>query len=498
MVNDNVFLQRASGVLAHPTSFPGKFGVGDLGAHAYKFIDFLCEANQGLWQILPLGPTGYGNSPYQSFSAFAGNHNLICIEKLCEQGLLEGSDLAKAPAFDARRVDYDGASAFKMPLFRKAYKAFAQAPPRGYKSFCSKNAAWLDDYALFAALKRQYNGTEWFNWPTKLAQRDSGALKEARAAYIEEINFCKFLQYQFFTQWSNLKKYANAAGIKIIGDIPIFVAHDSCDVWAEPELYQLDKNGMPTAVAGVPPDYFSETGQLWGNPLYNWQAHKNTGYAWWCSRVKAALEIADIVRIDHFRGFESYWAIPYGQSTAIGGKWVKGPGKAFFVALKAALGELPIIAEDLGEITEKVTNLRNALHLPGMRVLHFAFDPSGSSAYLPHNFETSNTVVYSGTHDNNTTWGWYAAAPEAERDYLRRYLNVSGEDVAWDLIRLAISSAAVFAIVPLQDIMNLQESDRMNIPGQAHGCWGFRYTHGMLDSAHAQRLAYLTRLFGRG
>jgi len=492
-----LFGKRASGILAHPTSFPGEYGIGDLGAHAYAFVDFLKTAKQKLWQVLPLGPTGYGDSPYQSFSSFAGNHYMISPEKLHEQGILSKNDIVNPPLFNPRRADFGAAITYKMQLLHKAYENFKKQSPAAYKSFCTKNKDWLDDYALFVALKNHFGGKEWFKWDAPLVTRDKAALKEALATHHDAIDFCKFVQYEFFSQWNAIKKYANNAGVQIIGDIPIFVAHDSADVWANPELYQLDECGCPTAVAGVPPDYFSETGQLWGNPLYNWEAHKKTGYAWWCRRVKAVLAMVDIVRIDHFRGFESYWAVPYGQKTAMNGKWIKGPGKSLFAAIRDTLGSLQIIAEDLGEITEKVDALRKGLGLPGMRVLQFAFDPTSESAYLPHNYETSLTVVYSGTHDNNTTRGWYASAPEEARDFLRRYLNVSGEDVAWDLTRLAISSSAVFAITQLQDIMDLPASDRMNTPGEAQGCWGFRYTADMLTAQQAERLAYLTELFGR-
>jgi len=493
-----MFNKRASGVLAHPTSFPGSYGMGDLGTGAYAFVDFLAASKQKLWQVLPLGPTGYGDSPYQSFSSFAGNHYLISFDELKAQGYLTDDDLASTPAFDPRRIDFGRTIPYKMEMLRKAYDNFAvgEKPPK-FKQFCTKNKDWLDDYALFTALKDSYGGHEWTKWDTSLARREPAALKAAREKLADAIEFCKFLQYEFFRQWSALKKYANKAGVQIIGDIPIFVAHDSADVWASPELYLLDKDGMPTGVAGVPPDYFTAEGQLWGNPLYNWAVHKKTGYKWWCKRVAAVLSMVDIVRIDHFRGFESYWAVPFGEKTAVKGKWKKGPGKALFAALKKEFGELPIIAEDLGEITEKVNKLRVNAGLPGMRVLQFAFDAKGDSDYLPHNFESSLTVAYTGTHDNDTTVGWYNSTDEIYRDYLRRYLNVSGEDVAWDLIRMAIASSAVFAIVPLQDVMNLPSADRMNTPGSTDGCWAFRYTPEMLASWQAERLAYLVGLFGR-
>jgi len=490
---------RASGILAHPTSFPSPYGMGDLGVGAYEFVDYLIEAKQKLWQILPLGPTGYGDSPYQSFSSFAGNHYLISPWELKKQGYLTDEDLANIPDFNPHAIDFGSVIIYKMGLLKKAHENFKANATAAQKSrltkFCKANKDWLDDYALFTAIKAANNGMEWSLWPKPLAKRDPAALAEISKQLADEIDFCKFLQCEFFRQWGELKKYANKAGIQIIGDIPIFTARDSADVWAEPNLYLLDADGNPIAVAGVPPDYFSETGQLWGNPLYDWEAHKKTDYSWWCKRVMATLSMVDIVRIDHFRGFEAYWSIPYGEETAINGKWVKGPGKAFFTALKKQLGDLPIIAEDLGEITDKVTSLRTGQKLPGMRVLQFAFSNGEANTHLPHCYEDSLTVVYSGTHDNNTTLGWYNEAPESERDYLRRYLNVNGEDIAWDLIRLAFSTHAVFAIIPLQDVMGLGTEGRMNTPGQAGGWWRFRYTSDML--CHAERLAYLSKLFHR-
>jgi len=492
---------RASGVLVHPTSFPSPYGMGDLGAGAYAFLDFMKEAKQKLWQVLPLGPTGYGDSPYQSFSSFAGNHYLISPDELKKQGWLSDEDLSEIPPSNPRAIDYGPAINYKMELLKKAFANFKAKATPAQKSavtkFCNKNNEWLEDYAVFTALKDHFGGIEWHRWSAPLAHREPTALEDMRQQLAEQVEFTKFVQFEFFRQWGALKAYANKAGIKIIGDIPIFTARDSADVWAAPELYMMDKDGQPTAVAGVPPDYFSETGQLWGNPLYDWDEHKKTDYVWWANRVAAVLSMVDIVRIDHFRGFESYWAVPFGEETAINGKWLKGPGKPLFTSLAKKLDNLPIIAEDLGEITEKVTQLRTGLGLPGMRVLHFAFDPKGTSNHLPHNYENSQTVVYTGTHDNNTTRGWYQEAAEEEKDYLRRYLNVSGNDAAWDLIRLAFSTTAVYAIVPIQDIMDLGADDRMNSPGLAQGWWRFRYTPDMLTQNHASRLEYLTTLYHR-
>ncbi|MCL2224817.1 MAG: 4-alpha-glucanotransferase [Defluviitaleaceae bacterium] len=492
---------RASGVLVHPTSFPGHYGIGDLGWGAYKFVDFLKDAKQKLWQVLPLGPTGFGDSPYQSFSSFAGNHYLISPDKLHEQGWLTQGELVTKPWFDPRAVDFGPLIKYKMRILRQAFNTFKAKATAAQKSkvttFCKKNADWLEDYALFYAIKEHFGGKEWQLWPKEIAKREPKALAEIREKLEDSVNFCKFLQYEFFTQWDELKAYANDAGVSIIGDIPIFVAGDSADVWANPELYMLDATGRPTAVAGVPPDYFSATGQLWGNPLYDWDVHKKTGFAWWFKRVESVLSMVDIIRIDHFRGFESFWAIPAGEETAINGKWMKGPGKTFFTELKKKLGNLPIIAEDLGEITDAVNKLRTENNLPGMRVLHFAFDPSGKSTHMPHNYEDSRTVVYSGTHDNNTTVGWYNDAHESERDYLRRSLSISGNDVAWDLIRFAISTNALYAIAPIQDIMCLDAHDRMNCPGLAQGWWKFRYTEDMLTHNHSAQLRYLTEMFNR-
>ena len=541
-----MFDKRASGVLAHPTSFPSSYGVGDLGAGAYAFVDFLAEAGQTLWQILPLGPTGFGDSPYQSFSAFAGNPLLISPDLLADAGWLSHKgDLSNALTFDQHNVDYGPVIEAKTVLYEKAYWRFvAEADAEEKKKFdrfCNKHKSWLEDYALFVAIKSAlinerreewesaglkdyaeqmkkylspdqvkdyYYGAAWSSWPSALAKRESAALKDMAEKLKDAVALVKFLQYTFFMQWNALKKYANKKNIRIIGDIPIFVAQDSADVWSRPDLYCLNDKGWPTAVAGVPPDYFSETGQLWGNPLYDWPAHKKENYAWWCKRTESVLDLVDIVRIDHFRGFEAYWAVPAGEPTAVKGKWIKGPGKPLFDALKKHISALrkadakkdfvlPIIAEDLGLITEKVDKLRIDFALPGMKILQFCFAIDGASDYIPHNYTSNQTVVYSGTHDNDTTVGWYTSVGEPEKDYLRRYLNVSGDDVAWDLIRLAFASVGIFAIVPLQDIFSLDTHARMNLPGQACGWWKWRYTQGALTSDYAKRLKYLGELYHR-
>jgi len=497
-----MFNKRAGGILCHPTSFPSRYGIGDLGEAAFQFIDFLAAANQTLWQVLPLGPTGFGDSPYQSFSSFAGNHYLISIDELVAQGFLQACDLIMYEDDDPCSVDFGRVIPYKMSLFKKAFRQYKAHASVSYKTrltrWVNKQADWLEDYALFFAIKEQQKGAAWHQWPTELLLRDEKAMIKIKKELEEDIAFCKFLQYEFHREWKHVKDYANKHGIKIIGDIPIFVAHDSSDVWANRALFTLDETGQPTAVAGVPPDYFSKTGQLWGNPLYVWDVHKKTDYAWWIRRMEAVLDLVDIVRIDHFRGFDAYWSIPAGAKNAIKGVWKQGPGKDFFAALSQKLGaDLPIIAEDLGEITPSVDALRKDIKLPGMKVLHFAFDPKADSAFLPHNFTDNHCIVYSGTHDNDTSIGWYAAAPEKEKDYFRRYMNVSGDDVAWDLIRLAFSTIGVFAIVPIQDIMNLGPEHRMNLPGDNRGWWKFRYTAQMLKDEYAEWLRYLTKLYNR-
>ncbi|MCL2708534.1 MAG: 4-alpha-glucanotransferase [Defluviitaleaceae bacterium] len=527
-------LNRSCGVLAHPSSFPGDYGIGDFGSGAYEFVDFLAAAKQSVWQVLPLGPTSYGDSPYQSFSSFALNHYLLGPDELRKMGYLNKSDLEEKPEFDPRKIDYGEMIEYKTGLFGKAHAAFKlnalPSQKRRFVKFCKENAWWLEDYALFVSLKKffleerreqfepvelvayretnsdamtedqlndYFYGAVWNSWPKELASRNKAAVASKRAELAEEIELNKFLQFECARQWQGVKKYANAKGVSIVGDIPIFTAMDSSDVWANPELFCLDGRGRPISVAGVPPDYFSETGQLWGNPLYDWEAHKQTGYDWWAKRITATLANVDIIRIDHFRGFESFWAVPYGEKTAENGKWTKGPGRDFFNAIDEKLGHLPIIAEDLGVITEKVNKLRLSFGLPGMKVLQFAFGPDGSGAYIPHNFSDDNIVVYTGTHDNDTTSGWYEKADGEEKDYFRRYLNVSGEDAPWDMIRLAYGSVAKLAVVPIQDVMGLSGGDRMNLPGEPSGNWQFRYTSDMLERKFAERLAYLSVLFYR-
>jgi 4-alpha-glucanotransferase len=493
-------VRRASGILAHPTSFPGPHGTGDLGEAAFRFIDWLTSANQRRWQILPLGPIGPGNSPYASPSALAGNPLLISIPWLVGDGLLDQHDLDAAPELSPHEVDFGAVEAYKLPMLRRAYDRFrisAGSEQRAQlTAFAEQHASWLDDYALFTALKASFGGRAWIEWDRDLALRDPAALAAASERLRHDIGFVKFVQFQFRRQWAELKRYANEGEIQIIGDIPIFVAYDSADVWAHPELFQLDATGHPTAIAGVPPDYFSRDGQLWGNPLYNWPTLAETGYAWWIERVRACLSLVDIIRIDHFRAFAAAWSVPAGAPTAAGGHWERGPGAAFFEAMRAELGALPFLVEDLGLITADVVALRDELGLPGMKVLQFAFDSGPDSVYLPHNYD-HHCVVYTGTHDNQTTIGWFASISDETRQNVQRYLGSEGSDIAWELMRLALASTAELAVVPLQDVMRLGDEARMNTPGKPYGNWTWRYLPHMLHQGLASGLAELTSVYGR-
>lgn len=496
--------ERASGILLHPTSFPGPYGIGDLGNAAYEWIDFLAQTGQKLWQVLPLTPTGYGDSPYASFSAFAGNTLLISPDILVGQGLLSVADVQDLPEFSQDSVEFGPVIEWKTALLRQSYELYKERADEEITTVVSRfeqeNASWLEDFALFMACKNANNGAIWSSWESELARHQPEAIAEWSAKLADEVRFQKYLQFLFFQQWNSLKQYANSKGIKIIGDVPIFVAYDSADVWANPQLFHLDENGKSTVVAGVPPDYFSATGQRWGNPLYRWDVMEQTGYAWWVERFRTAFQVCDIVRIDHFRGFEAYWEVPAYEETAINGRWVAGPGDGLFRAVFAALGEQPIIAEDLGLITPEVKALRVGLGLPGMRVLQFAFGGDARELYLPHNYE-ANTVVYTGTHDNDTTVGWLATAQPKELDYLMRYLGEDKPDtrelVCWKLVRLAWQSVANTALTTLQDLLLLDSTARMNAPGRAHGNWGWRYREGALSEELAVRLADITLAYGR-
>ena len=497
---------RSAGILLHPTSLPSRYGIGDLGSSAYQFVDFLVAGRLSLWQMLPLGPTGYGDSPYQSFSAFAGNPLLISPDRLVADGFLPAKAIEKVPDFPTGQVDFGPVIDYKRDLLRAAHDYFQEnatpAQRDASSRFCLNTSYWLDDYALFMALKEHHkdqDGGVWNTWPRPIAKRQVKAMKQWTRDLANDIESHKFQQFLFYKQWLELKSYANKQGIKIIGDIPIFVAYDSADVWSHPELFHLSKDGSPSVVAGVPPDYFSATGQRWGNPLYNWEKIAAENYDWWVKRIHMNLVQADIVRIDHFRGFEAYWEIPATEPTAVIGRWVKGPDAAFFEAIQAKLGELPIIAEDLGVITPEVEELRDRFAFPGMRILQFAFGGERNSSFLPYNY-IKNTVVYTGTHDNETTLGWYLNATEDERDHVRRYTVSSGRDIVWDLIRLAYASVADIAVIPMQDVFVLGNEARMNFPGKEGGWWRWRYTREMFSaraSGIALGLAELAHLYGR-
>lgn len=493
---------RSSGILLHPTSFPSRFGIGDLGLEAYRFIDFLKDSYQQYWQVLPLSPTGYGNSPYMSYSAMAGNPLLISPEKLLDEGLLTAADFANLPAFPTDKVNFDQVVPLKVELLKKACENFkAKATPtqqQAFTVFCNSKAYWLDNYALFMALKDAQNSASWNTWESDLAKRTPEALERAQRQLAGEIFYYKFVQYEFFRQWSELKTYANTHGIDIIGDIPIYVAHDSADVWANPAIFCLDeKTGEAAQMAGVPPDYFSATGQLWGNPVYNWEALQAQDFKWWVQRFEAMLDYVDIIRIDHFRGFEAFWSVAQGEETAINGEWVLAPGDTFFEVIKQKLGKLPVLAEDLGVITPEVEALRDKFEFPGMKVLQFAFGSDPENPFLPFNY-VRNAVVYTGTHDNDTTIGWFHTANDQEKRNLLLYLGCfSPEGIHWDLIRLALSSIANQAIIPLQDILGLGTEARMNFPSIAEGNWEWRYHPDALRPELSDRLKNLTVLCGR-
>lgn len=494
--------ERSSGILFHPTSLPGKYGIGTLGKEAYAFIDFLKKSRQKLWQIFPLGPTGYGDSPYQSFSSFAGNPYLIDFDLLIEAHLLSEEDLRDVFFGDNEEyIDYGAIYNQKYPLLRKAYENFKSSDNHEMREnlehFKRENASWLNDYSLYISLKNHFNGLPWNEWVHDIKNREHGAMEHYKNELADDIEYHNFIQFLFFKQWGDVKRYANENGIKIIGDIPIFVAADSSDAWANPEIFLFDEERKPVKVAGVPPDYFSATGQLWGNPLYNWQKLKETNYSWWVERVRANLSTCDIIRIDHFRGFEAYWAVPYGDDTAINGQWEPGPGIDLFNAIKSQLGELPIIAEDLGLMTQGVIDLREATGFPGMKILGFAFDSGEENDYLPHTY-TKNCVVYTGTHDNDTLIGWFQKAKEEDRQFARDYLNSRSDDeIHWDAIRGAWSSVANMAISPVQDFLGLGSEARINTPGVAAGNWQWRLRHGVLTDELAERIAKLTRVYSR-
>lgn len=491
---------RSSGILLHPTSLPGAYGCGDLGDVSYHFIDWLVIAGQRLWQVLPLEPTGYGNSPYMALSAFAGNPLLIGFEDLLARSLITHQELLPVPEGSFSRLDYGEVLPYRLQRLRLAAdRFFVQGHPLGtqeFEAFCAGEKHWLDDFSLFKALNDRFGGVVWTQWDADYALRKPKTLQRARQELGADIRFWKWTQWEFFRQLAKVKRYANDRGVRIIGDIPIFVAHHSADAWSHPELYSLDGRGNPAVVAGVPPDYFSATGQRWGNPLYRWEVMERQQYQWWIERFQRAFELVDIARIDHFRGFVEYWEIPASEKTAVKGRWVEGPKEKLFQVVQKKLGKLPIIAEDLGIITPDVVKLREKLAFPGMKVLQFAFADGPENVFLPHHYE-QNCVVYTGTHDNDTTRGWYEKATHVERDFVRRYCSTDGREIQWDLIRLASRSLADLAIFPLQDILGLGSEGRMNFPGTAEGNWEWRFSWSQVGPEHAKRIHELSALFGR-
>jgi 4-alpha-glucanotransferase len=504
---DSAKFQRGAGVLLHPSSLPGPFGIGTLGAEARGFIDFLADAGVGLWQTLPLGPTGFGDSPYQCLSAFAGNTYLIDPRELAAMGLIEQAEVDSCRSPNVGSVDFGALFRGRGALVDAAWLRFAgggasaagsaaAAAKADFGAFCKKNAFWLDDFALFSAIKEAFGHEPWESWPAGLRLREPSALGDFVSKAADRVGRHKFGQYLFSRQWAGLRAYANSRGVKVIGDLPIFVAWDSADVWAHPELFLLDKAGRPMAVAGVPPDYFTATGQLWGNPLYDWTVHRRDNYAWWKARIEAALGGADILRVDHFRGFVDFWAVPAGDSTAERGAWERGPGMELFAEIERTLGDLPIIAEDLGCRTGEVRDIRRALGFPGMKILQFAFETDKDSADYPHNYPR-NSVVYTGTHDNDTCMGWLGSAkPEAARRAIR-YVGGRRRDFSWSMIKAAWASPACVAIAPAQDLVSLGTESRMNYPGKQDGYWTWRLAEGALTPAMARRLRRISQRYFR-
>ncbi|MGN0346073.1 MAG: 4-alpha-glucanotransferase [Lachnospiraceae bacterium] len=491
---------RKNGILLPITSLPSKYGIGGFSKEAYEFVDFLALAGQEYWQVLPMGPTGYGDSPYQSFSTFAGNPYFVDLEDMIARGWLTAKECEKYPCGDnPEYVDYEKIYLSRFKLLKKAFKKSRIAEEKAFVQFVKDNAFWLEDYALFMAIKNRYKGGSYTKWPEELRLRKNAAMKAIRKdeKIAEEVMFYQFIQFMFYSQWAKLKAYANEKGIEIIGDIPIYVAFDSADTWANPELFQLDETNTPLAVAGCPPDYFSATGQLWGNPLYRWDYHKKTEYAWWMKRLEYCFKLYDVVRIDHFRGFDEYYSIPYGDKTAEFGHWEKGPGYELFETMRKKLGKQRIIAEDLGLLTPSVLKLVKKCGYPGMKILEFAFDSGEENDYLPHNYE-KNCIVYTGTHDNDTVFGWYPTLKKEDKTYVRDYLNVkSRKDIGWGLIRLALSSTADTAIIPMQDYLELGSEARINIPSTLGGNWTWRMKENAYTKELAAKIAKLAKIYGR-
>jgi 4-alpha-glucanotransferase len=492
--------QRACGTLLHITSLPSRGGIGDLGPEAYRFADFLAASRQRLWQVLPIAPVGTGNSPYSATSAFAGNPLLISLERLAERGWIPKARLKSLRA-GSGNIDFAPVQASKAPEIQHAAATFLDTADtvsrKRFEEFCWLNGWWLEDYALFEVLRNQHGQKSWMDWEPELRRRDAGAMERARAENDRELMITRAIQFFFFEQWRSLHQYCAARGIKLIGDVAIFVQLDSADVWTHPDIFQLDSNLEPMSVSGVPPDFFSETGQRWGNPLYRWEVLKQRGYEWWIQRLRWALRECDIIRLDHFRGFEAYWEIPADEETAVHGRWIKGPGEDLFQALRTALGELPFIAEDLGTITPEVEHLRRAFQLPGMRILQFGFANPGAHIYLPHRYE-QNTVAYTGTHDNDTSVGWWnSGATEEEKQHAERYLQPNSEGIHWALIRAALTSVADLCIIPMQDWLGLDGDCRMNVPSRPDDNWAWRMESGSADAELTRKIADLIEVCDR-
>jgi 4-alpha-glucanotransferase len=494
--------ERSAGILLHPTSLPGKYGIGTIGENAYHFVDFLVECGQKLWQVFPLGPTGYGDSPYQSFSTFAGNPLLIDLELLQKEGLLSQNDLDRIPTYDQKNIDFGSLIEIKYELLSLAFQHYKTTDKSFMKEcdiFCEENKDWLDDYALFMGVKEYHGGKLWTKWEKDIAFREEGAVKKWKEKLEYRVNFQKFLQYTFYKQWKNLKEYTNGKGIKIIGDIPIFIAYDSSDLWANKKYFSVNKKGKLETVAGVPPDYFSATGQLWGNPLYKWNEMEKDNFSWWQRRIKKTLEVVDIIRIDHFRGLDAYWEVPGDATTAQKGKWIKAPGKKIFEVIKNELGDLPIIAEDLGVITESVEELRDHFGFPGMKILQFAFGEEGDNNFLPHNY-INNCVVFTGSHDNDTTKGFFANEKKNKTgiyEWAQRYLNYHGRHITFELIRTAYASVANMVIIPMQDILELGTEARMNFPGKLGGNWTWRFEWDQVNKSIPLTYKGMTEMYDR-
>jgi 4-alpha-glucanotransferase len=495
-------IERSAGVLLHPTSLPGRFGIGDLGKEALKFVDFLEAAGQKIWQVFPLGPTGYGDSPYQCFSAFAGNPLLISPQILLEEDLLQAEDLHHHPHYNPHKIEYGKVIENKFSILHTAFKNFKKDGRKlrtEFNSFCEDNKEWLNDYALFMASKSYHGGIQWTGWAEDIAFRKKKAIQEWEEKLSDEISFQKFIQFNFFKQWKSIRLYAHTKGIKIIGDLPIFIAYDSADLWANKNLFSVDDNGKLAFVAGVPPDYFSATGQLWGNPLYKWKEMEKDDYLWWRKRISKLLEIVDIVRIDHFRGFDAYWEIPGNAPTAQTGRWVKGPGAKFFNTLEKYLGKLPIIAEDLGVITKSVEELRDKFNFPGIKILQFAFGTGMENKFLPHN-HIRNCVVHTGSHDNDTTKAFFDKAKNDNSDiyeFTKKYLNYNGEDIRSALIKAAYASVSDIVVIPMQDILNLGNEARMNFPGTLGGNWTWRFSWEQIEHNLASSYKEMTVMYDR-